>query len=69
LVPTPDGSDDFVGVGDPFEELGVGVVVIDETVDGGLEVGDGSEDAAFETALCQDGEKPSTALSHEAEVA
>jgi hypothetical protein len=28
-----------------------------EAVDGGLEVGDGSEDAAFETALGQDGEE------------
>jgi hypothetical protein len=57
LVPAPDGSDDFVGVGDPFEGLGVGVVFVDETVDDGLEVGNGSKGATLETALCQDGEK------------
>jgi hypothetical protein len=31
--------------------------MIEESIDGGLEVGDGSEDAALETALGQDGEK------------
>jgi hypothetical protein len=35
----------------------VGVVMIEEAIDGGLEVGDGSEDAALETALGQGGEK------------
>jgi hypothetical protein len=32
-------------------------VVIEEAVDGGLEVGDRSEDAALETALGKDGEE------------
>jgi hypothetical protein len=35
----------------------MGVVVVEEAVDGGLEVGDGSEDATLEAALGQDGEK------------
>ena len=32
-----------------------GVVIVEEAVDGGLEVGDGSEDAALETAFGQGG--------------
>ena len=56
-MPASDGSDDFVGVCDPMEGLRLGIVILEEAVDGGLEVGDGSEDAAFETALRQDGEK------------
>jgi hypothetical protein len=43
-------------------------VFIDETIDGGLKIDDRSEDAARETAPSQDTKKPSTALSHEAEV-
>ena len=35
-MPSSDGGDDFVGVGDPLERLRVGVVF--EEVDGGLEV-------------------------------
>jgi hypothetical protein len=31
----------------------MGVVIFEETIDCGLKVGDGSEDAAFETALCE----------------
>jgi hypothetical protein len=50
-MPSFDGGDDFVGIGDPLEGLRVGVVIIEEAIDGGLEVGDGSEDAALEAAL------------------
>ena len=56
-MPAPDGFDDFVGVGDPLEGLRLGVVIVEEAVDGGLEVGDGSEHATLETALGQGGEK------------
>ena len=56
-MPAPDGGDDFVGIGDPLEGLRLGVVIVEEAVDGGLEVGDGSEDAALEAALGQDGEE------------
>jgi len=52
-----DGGDDLVGIGDPLEGLRLGVVIVEEAVDGGLEVGDGSEDAACEAALGQDGEE------------
>jgi hypothetical protein len=68
LVRAPDGDDDFVGIGDPLEGFRVGVVMIEEAIDGGLEVGDGSEDAALETAFGQGGEKALDALSQEAEV-
>ena len=57
MVPAPDGGDDLVGIGGPLEGLRVGVVVIEKAVDGGLKVGDGTEDAALETALGEDGEE------------
>jgi hypothetical protein len=44
-------------IGGPLEGLRVRVVVVEEAVDSGLEVRDGAEDAALETALGQDGEK------------
>jgi hypothetical protein len=47
----------FVGIGDPLEGVRLGIVILEEAVDGGLEVGDGSEDAALETALGQDCEE------------
>ena len=56
-MPASEGCDDFVGIGGPLEGLRVGVVIVEESVDRGLEVGDGPEDAALETALGQDGEK------------
>ena len=56
-MPAPDGGDDLVGIGDPLEGLRLGVVIVEETIDGGLEVGDGSEGAALEAALGQGGEE------------
>ena len=47
----------LAGIGDPLEGLGVGVVVVEEAVDGGLKVCDGSEDATLEAPLGQDGEE------------
>jgi hypothetical protein len=40
LVPASDCGDDFVWIGDPDERLRRGVAIIEEAVDGGLEVGD-----------------------------
>ena len=57
LMPSSDGGDDFVGIGDPLERLRLGVVIVEETIDGGLKVGDGSEDDALEAALGQDCEE------------
>jgi hypothetical protein len=50
LVPSLDSGDDAVCVGGPDEGLGIIVGLVDEAVDGGLEVGDGAEHAALEPA-------------------
>ena len=46
-----DGSDDFVGIGGPGEGSGLLIVLLEETVDGGLQVGDGVKDASGEPPL------------------
>jgi hypothetical protein len=51
LVPTFDGSDDFIGIGGPHEGLGVVVGFLQEAVDGGLEIDNRAEDPAFEAAF------------------
>ena len=56
-MPSFDGGDNFVWIGDPFEGFGMGVVVVEEAIDRGLEVGDGSEDSAFEAAFSEGCEK------------
>ena len=56
-MPSFDGGDDFVGVGSPCEGLWFGVGLGEETVDGGLEVDDGAEDATFQAAPGQLGEE------------
>lgn len=56
-MPTSDGSDDAVGVSGPGEGLGVLVGLIDEAVDGSLQVDEGVEDAAFETSSAELGEE------------
>src|SRR6516225_6128489 len=57
LGPAPDGGDDPVGVGGPDERLGRIVGLGEEAVDGGLEVDDRLEHAAFEPSLGQLGEE------------
>ena len=57
MAPAVDGGDDFVGIGGPDERLGVVVGLIDVAVDGGLEVDDGSKDAALQSALGEGGEE------------
>ena len=47
MVPASDGLDNFVGISDPREGLWFGVVLDDEAFDGGLQVDDRYEDAAF----------------------
>jgi hypothetical protein len=48
LVPAPDGSDDFVGIGGPAEGFWIIVGLGEEAVDGGLEFDDRAEYAALE---------------------
>ena len=47
-MPTLHSGDDFVGICGPDKGLWVGILLGDEAVDGGLQVDDGVEDAAFE---------------------
>ena len=68
LVPASDCSDDLVRVSDSLEGFAVSIVVVEEAVDGGLKVDDGSEAATFQAPFAQVAKKPSTALSHEEEV-
>ena len=56
-MPASDGSDDFVGIGGPGEGLRLLVVLGEKAIDGGLEVDDGVEDAAFQAPLRQLGEE------------
>lgn len=50
-MPMSEGGHDFVPVGGPFEGFRLGIVVIEEAIDGGLKVGRQLEDAAFEPSL------------------
>jgi hypothetical protein len=68
LVPASDGGDDFVGIGGPHEGLGVVIGFLKETVDGGLEINDRSENPRLRRRRVSLAKKPSTAVSQEAEV-
>ena len=57
LVPTAGGGDDGVGIGGPDEGFGALIVLGEVAVDGGLEVDQGMEHAAFEAAAGQLGEE------------
>ena len=46
-MPASDRGDDFVGVGDPLERLGLGVVIFQEAVDRSLEIDQRVEGAAL----------------------
>jgi hypothetical protein len=67
-MPSSDGGDDFLWIGGPCEGSGLCVVFFEETIDRGMKVGDGAEDAALQSALVSLAKKPSTALSREHEV-
>ena len=58
LVPSFDGSDDFVGALGPTEGTWVGICFGEEPLDSGLKFDDGSKHAAFESSLGQCGEEP-----------
>jgi hypothetical protein len=57
LFPAADFFDDSIGVGGPDEWFGTGIGLLQEAVDGGLEIDDAFEDAAFEPPPCQLGEE------------
>ena len=56
-MPTFHGGDDVVWVGGPDEGLGPHVVLVEEAVDGGLEVDEGMEDASLEASCGEPGEE------------
>lgn len=56
-MPAPDGGDDLIRIGTPDEGSGLLIMLLDETVDGGLQVDDGVEDAVPEAATGQFGEE------------
>src|SRR5436309_5918549 len=67
-MPAFDGGDDFVGIGGPYEGFGLGIGLCDESVDGGLEVGDKRKTPRLRRRLVSLAKKPSMALSQDAEV-
>lgn len=56
-MPAFDGGDDFIWVGGPDEGFGVGILLGDEAVDGGLEIDERMEHAALEAAVGELGEE------------
>ena len=57
MVPSFDGGDDFVWISGPVEGLRLLVVLFEEAINGGLEIGDGSEHASLQSPLCKYCEK------------
>src|SRR3546814_10231316 len=51
MVPAADCGDDLVGIGSPDEGLWIIVGFGEEAIDGGLEVDDRAEDAAFQASV------------------
>jgi hypothetical protein len=68
LVSAPDGGDDRVGVLGPAEGTRVGIGLLQEAVDGGLEGNEEWKTPRFSRRLVSLAKKHSTALIHEAEV-
>ena len=72
-MPSFDGDDDFLWIGGPGEGLWVVVGLVEEAVDGDLEVDNGAEDAAFQAPLRElrekalDGIEPGAGGRHEVE--
>ena len=56
-MPSSDSGDDAVRVGGPHEGLGIFVGFGNEAIDGGLQLDDRAEHAAFQAALCEFGEE------------
>ena len=57
MFPAADLSDDGIWVCGPDKRFGIGIGFVQEAVDGGLEIGDAFEGAAFEPPPCQLGEE------------
>ena len=57
-MPSFDGGDDLIGVGFPDEWLWGLVVLLDEAIDGRLQIDEGVKDAMFELSASKLGEEP-----------
>jgi len=57
-VPAFDSSDNSVRVFSPEEGFGFSIVLGEEAVDGGLQIGKGAKDAALEPPLAEFCEEP-----------
>jgi hypothetical protein len=57
LIPAFDGCDDFIRIGGPNEWFGIVVGLGNETLDGGLEIDEGSKYTALQSALAQLGKE------------
>jgi len=69
LVPAPDGSDNLIGIGLPDEPPGFLIMILDEAIDGGLEIKDGAEAPPFFMRQWVSlAKKPSTAFNQEDDV-
>jgi hypothetical protein len=68
LVSATGSRDAAIRVGGPDERFWAWVVLGEEPTDRGLEADERTENAAFQAAAREPGEKPLTALSREAEV-
>ena len=69
MFPAADFFDDGIGVGGPDEWFGTGIGLLQEAVDGGLEIDDAFEDTPrLSRRRVSLAKKPATALSQEAKV-
>ena len=57
MVPASNCRDDFVGISGPGEGLRLDIVLVEKSIDGGLEIDDRSEDAALQAPFAELGEE------------
>jgi hypothetical protein len=63
-MPSLDGGDNFVWIGDPFEGFGMGVVIVEEAIDRGLEVGDERHRHQELARVAETGAHPASGLTN-----
>ena len=68
MKPSVPSGDDCIRICSPDEGLGRLVMFADKAIDRRLQIDNRPENSVLEPAARQDGEKPSTAFSHELEV-
>ncbi|MGF7150333.1 hypothetical protein FHS96_003991 [Sphingomonas zeicaulis] len=53
LVPAPEGCDNLIRIGVPYQRFPFVIMLIDDTVIGGLEIDDGAEGSALKAPAGQ----------------